>query len=955
VDHIQGTGLWASGTSVLAIHGSTISNNAACGIGASRNATVTIANSTMMDNKSDWGFGGGLIAQNNATVTISGSVLSSNVVRAGGGGLAALDNATVTIVNSSIIDNRSDGLDGGGLVASGHATVTISGGSVLSGNAALSVGGGLSAKANATVTITNSQVKDNRATEGGGLHAQGNATVTISGGSVLSGNEAGDGSGGGLAARNNATVTIANSTIRDNESNGYPGGGLNVLGNATVTFSDGSVLSGNSAWNGHGGGLAAGGNATVTMMKTTCHSNLAFVGGGGCFAVFEDSFVSIMQSVLVNNTCTSSQGGGGAVLAHDNARVDVDDNTLIVKNSANSSSGGGMSVWDDSSVLITGSSSINGNAADLEGGGVYVVGSATVNVSGHATISNNTADYVGSDIRAGGDGSLVLGDTNIDIRSNTVSWTRTQCIRGETLLLGSCQACLIGTYNVDSSVKGCLVCPDNANCTGGDQIYPKAGYWHSSKHSAQIHNCMSSGSCLYGGVCSEGYFGNLCGSCVPGYGDTVPFQCEQCMPKWKTTVLFLSGWVAMFLLVSWTVHTTLGDTGVAGVGRPSDYLKVLVRHLQYLLVVASLPTPWPDALSAMFKALGWLFAASSGQAVSLSCLLGGTSSDLPLPIREALLYLTAPLVMSVLVLVSRGLGRCLLVLKKGKGHHRHAKYTSWGEVVCSSLVVLFFFYPTQVRVGLGMFACIPLDSPSSSDIHAVANATYGYWVLDLQQACCQGWHKPWALGLGLSITLLFCFCVPVGIWSLLRVNKPKLYLQSFLPIGFLSHNYKSTRYYWEAVSTAQLAAVVAISVFRFNLGAYYATVLLNASYSLFFTVQYMFKPAAVRRLQYMQMVSFASLSSTTYIALTAFTVGEVAAPRLYSSIVGVFGLLVNVAFALWCCFEIVSAGSGFLKGLLQKVWACLGTNLKRARGCAPLSGGFSKALRTEGISADGQC
>jgi hypothetical protein len=1110
VDRIRGTGIWASGASVLAIHGSAVSSNAAGGVGVSRNATVTIANSIITENKSGGGTGGGLVAGGNATVTISnGSVLSGNIAEnASGGGVAAGDNSIVTIANSTITDNESDGYEGGGLVAFGNAIVAISGGSLLSGNAAVNAGGGgLAAFENTTVTIDNSTIKDNESTgiggggglvaggnatvtvsdqsvlsgnhaltaygggvaawdnstvsisnstitenisdgysggglvvagnatvtisrgsvlsnnvavngsggglaasgnsavtidnstitgntiddgySGGGLYASGNATVTISGGSVLSSNHALDGgggglaavdhsavtianstitnntcygnsggglyadenatvaisdgsvlsgnvafngAGGGLAALNGATVTIDNSTITDNWSNGYSGGGLYAGGNATVTISDVSVLSGNVAMSASGGGLAAGDSATVTMKNTTCHSNEAIGGGGGCVSVLAKSFVSIMQGVLANNTSSYSQGGG-AVFGRENARILLDQNTLIVGNGAlNGSSGGGISVLGESSVLITGGSLISDNRADLEGGGVYVVDHATVNVTGNVKYTNNTSKYSGSDVRAGGDGNLVLGETNINIRSKTVSWTRTQCITGEIPLSGLCQACPTGTYNVDSSVKSCLVCPDNADCSGGDQISPKAGYWYSSKHSAQIHKCLSSSSCLDKGVCSEGYLGNLCGSCDSGYGDTVPFQCEQCMPKWKTAPLYLSGWVAMFLLVSWTVHTTLGDSASAGVGRPSDYLKVLVRHLQYLLVVASLPTPWPDALSAMFKALGWLFAASSGQAVSLSCLLSDTSSDLPLPIQKALLYLMAPLVMLVLVLVSRVLRRCLpALLRKGKEGRHHVKYTLWGEVVCSSLVVLFFFYPTQVRVGLGMFACIPLDSPSSSDIHDIANATHGYWVPDLQQACYEGWHKPWALGLGIPITLLFCLCVPVGIWVLLKVNKPKLYLHSFLAIGFLSHNYRSTRYYWEAISTAQLAVVVTVSVFRFNLGAYYATVLLNASYTLFFTMQYMYSPAAVRRLELMQMVSFATLSFTTYIALTAFTVGEVAAPPLYSSIVGVFGLLVNVAFALWCCFEIVSAGSGVLKALVEKMYACLGITAHRNR------------------------
>ncbi len=885
VSYIQGTGISASGESVLTMHDSKVSNNADAGMHVDRNATVTITDSTIRDNEA-----GGLSAGGNATVTISGeSEVSANSVLDEGGGLSAWGNATVAISGGSVMSFNTANLDGGGLAAFDHATVTITN-STIEDNVAEHTGGGLVAGGNATVTITNSTIIVNKAERtGGGLVAGENATVTISGGRVL----------------------------LNSAANGF-GGGLSAGGNATVTISSGTVVSDNTARFYAGGGLAAEGNATLTITDTTCEYNEASISSsGGCVFAGEWALVSISHSTLFNNTASFGQGGG-AVYVSGNAKMSIE-STHIVGNWAEGSNGGGLTAWDDSSVLITGGR-IYDNIADLEGGGVYVVGSASANITGHTTFTNNTSKYRGSDVRAAGDGNLVLGDTNINVSSPTVFWTRTQCKRGEMLASGSCQLCPVNTYNVDPSWGICEVCPDNAECPGGDKIIPKAGYWHSSNYSAQIHTCLEDGSCLDGGVCAEGYRGKLCGSCATGYGDTLPFQCGQCVSAWKTTVLFLSGGLALLLLISFTVHTALNDIPGLEVGRPSDYFKVLVRHMQYLLIVGSLPTPWPTTLSAIFKAVGWVFAAGNGQVVSLSCLFN-TNAFLPIAIKKCLVYLSAPVVMWVLVIMCRLLGHCLLVFLKSEERGR-VKYISWGEVVCSGLVVLFFFYPSIVRVGLGMFACYHLDDPG--DMYAVANATYGYWVSDLDQVCYDGWHKRWALGLGIPITLVFCLCVPVGIWYLLRVNKAKLHLQRFLAIGFLCRNYKITRYYWEAISVVQLALVVAISVFRFNLGAYYATVLLNASFSVLFTVQYMFKPYEVKMLHHLQLVSFVSLSFTTTIALTLFTVGDVAAPSLYGSIIGVFGLLVNVSFALWCCSEIAKSSSGMLQSVVRKACACLG-------------------------------
>lgn len=37
-----------------------------------------------------------------------------------------------------------------------------------------------------------------------------------------------------------------------------------------------------------------------------------------------------------------------------------------------------------------------------------------------------------------------------------------------------------------------------------------------------------------------------------------------------------------------------------------------------------------------------------------------------------------------------------------------------------------------------------------------------WWVEDMSQQCYKGYHKGWALGLGIPLTLLFCVCLPFG-------------------------------------------------------------------------------------------------------------------------------------------------------------------------------------------------
>jgi hypothetical protein len=83
------------------------------------------------------------------------------------------------------------------------------------------------------------------------------------------------------------------------------------------------------------------------------------------------------------------------------------------------------------------------------------------------------------------------------------------------------------------------------------------------------------------------------------------------------------------------------------------------------------------------------------------------------------------------------------------------------------IVTFFFSYPFLVRLSLGMFACVQLDrSDDSEDPYpqfAVANASRGYWVHAMQQACFEGWHLPWALGLGLPCVLVFSLGTPLAL------------------------------------------------------------------------------------------------------------------------------------------------------------------------------------------------
>jgi hypothetical protein len=409
------------------------------------------------------------------------------------------------------------------------------------------------------------------------------------------------------------------------------------------------------------------------------------------------------------------------------------------------------------------------------------------------------------------------------------------------------------------------------------------------------------------------------------------------------------------LLVAFTVHCTWRDNQQTGTNqqqiRSSDYIKVLILFLQYLVIISSLSVPWPTALAYLFRIAKFVFAASNGQVgpVSVDCVLSqGAQTSVPVSIQRQLIYLVAPvgILLGVLVLflakmllqkVIGARGRRASTIRRGSSTSStassnsgtHFQRNSLGFMLVRKLplmcVVTFFFaYPFLVRLSLGMFACLQLDKAGDpGDPYpqfAVANASRGYWVHAMQQACFEGWHLPWALGLGLPCVLLFCVATPLALLIGLTVHRSKLqHADIKMHFGFLYRPYTEKCCWWEGVMTVQSMLLVTISVFRFTLGGYNSALLVTVMFSAMATLQLVFKPFASRKLHVVQLVATGCLYITSCIALSLFTVEGVDDVPVYEEVMGGMAVFLNVAFVVWCCYGILAAS----QGLLGKVFAAV--------------------------------
>lgn len=316
----DGGGIHVTGSGTLSIEKdseitSNASNASGGGIAVWDYGTVHVKDSLIAHNTAG-GTGGGVANLPNGTLTIDASTISDNAASDCGG---LTNRNSMSITNSAISNNQSDW--GGGLCAYGGALVLDA--STVSGNTAVNDAGGLFIRDAAIVNVQNgSQIVDNSANWGGGISSWG-STLTIDA-STIAGNSVNN-SGGGILLHEGGSATIQNGSFVSNNTANWGAGISNW--NAILILTD-STLSGNAANYTGGGlenggaliasgsaflGNTAGGNGDAVWSWTDIPAGTTVtdscIAGNGAIAVFT------IQPVLQNfsqNWWGDPSGPGGA-------------------------------------------------------------------------------------------------------------------------------------------------------------------------------------------------------------------------------------------------------------------------------------------------------------------------------------------------------------------------------------------------------------------------------------------------------------------------------------------------------------------------------------------------------------------------------------------------------------------------------------------------------------------
>ena len=240
---------------------------------------------------------------NTLTITMTFSDNSYDAVRLEGS-VTGSSVGTLALQGDTISNNTATTTGGGIEIAGGSATIT---GTTISTNTATKTGGGIDVTAG-NLTVIDGTISANTASKGGGgIYFDGGGSLTLQagalGGVTISGNkDSGNGSGINL---NSGTATIANATLQGNTENGTYGGG--IYNNATMMVADCTLFANSTAPNTAGGGGGAIFNAgTLTAANSTLTGNTSAVNGGG---FREAGTASLINCTITNNIATNSGGG----------------------------------------------------------------------------------------------------------------------------------------------------------------------------------------------------------------------------------------------------------------------------------------------------------------------------------------------------------------------------------------------------------------------------------------------------------------------------------------------------------------------------------------------------------------------------------------------------------------------------------------------------------------------
>ena len=372
------------------------------------------------------------------------TLVKHTVPLTGAGKILCQEASAQAILVKGALELRSGVLQNTGgkhIVTVDRGTLDVKGGYIVGGGSDGTPGGGIYVT-NGTLNISGGVVAANRGNSGGGIFVN-SGTLNISGGAVA-GNEVIKGhsdNGGGIYV-NSGTLNLSGGYVTNNykacdcndcrnDVNNTHGGGGIALANSSVMNMTGGYVTGNYSGLA-GGGIYAGffgSNVGFTMSGGTIAGNCAELGEGGGLRIAggTNGVIQATNKVYITNNITNSNNdwGGGGIFVQEKGNLSIV-NSLITNNSAGGF-GGGVGACPTGETLIVNQdgAAIYENRAsgtNMSGGGNNKTYDSTLAQTSEVFTRNGYADYFCVRARDGANGPISLV-TGLMAGGGAANWT----------------------------------------------------------------------------------------------------------------------------------------------------------------------------------------------------------------------------------------------------------------------------------------------------------------------------------------------------------------------------------------------------------------------------------------------------------------------------------------------------------------------------------------------------
>jgi len=375
------------------------------------------------------------------------------------------------------------------------------------------------------------------------------------------------------------------------------------------------------------------------------------------------------------------------------------------------------------------------------------------------------------------------------------------------------------------------------------------------------------------------------------------------MSKVAIVALYVLGILGMTGLIKLLVVLSQALSGTARTcwktPLPVELLKIAVLHCQWLYIFSNLVgIPWPATLVYPMQVIVGIWSSASGSSIGFECVLPH-NSRIPLAIQKVLISLLTPVAILCLVLLLEAVWHCFRPRVAAGVRHQLASLV---------MTVVFMFMPVWVSTALSLFTCVQLDRAARWPFQA--EAVGRFYVDDMNQQCYSpaGYHKGWALGLGIPLSVLLCLFLPAGMFMFMWYSRKLGKLSHTLfdrHYGFMYRLWREEVCWWEAVVVLQTIGLVMVATFGFALGPYYQALVTSAVLVLIVVLLLWVRPFRCPASNTIAVQSGSVLFLTVYAALTFLPYNSLEPGPVYGGIMGVVLLLMNLVFLAVTAWRLV--------------------------------------------------